>query len=68
MGPSRPIIHFLGDFTQKEDETLFIYVWLWGKDGNSNVRNISEIRVGKYETQLEGVKVIIYTEKTTTFS
>jgi hypothetical protein len=33
-----------------------------GKVGNSNVRNISEIRVGKYKTQLEGVKVIIYTE------
>lgn len=39
-----------------------------GKDGNSNVRNISEIRVGKYKTQLEGVEVIIYTEKITTFS
>jgi hypothetical protein len=33
MAPSRPIIHFLGDLAQKEDETLFIYVWLWGKMG-----------------------------------
>jgi len=39
-----------------------------GKYGEkSNVRNIAEIRVGKYKTQLEGAKVIIYTAKITTF-
>jgi len=31
------------------------------------VRNIAEIRVGKYKTQLEAVEVIIYTEKIKTF-
>jgi hypothetical protein len=35
------------------------------RDRNSNVRNISEIRAGKYKTQLEGVKVIVYTGKIT---
>jgi hypothetical protein len=33
MVPSRHIIHFLRDFAQKEDETLFIYAWLWGTMG-----------------------------------
>jgi hypothetical protein len=36
-----------------------------GKDGNRNVRTVSQIKVGKYKTRLEGVKVIIYTEKIT---
>jgi len=46
----------------------FLYTRGFGERwGNSNVRNIAEIRVGKYITQLEGVKVVIYTEKITTF-